>query len=79
MADVFKDKSEMPKEFGTAAADGSPMMTFSDVRRESFPAGCSVAVDMTCDQRRNLTMSNYPRYDALDTHHVARPRFGHGY
>jgi len=80
MADVFKTKAGMPKEkggydSGFAVAIGSGPYT----PPSNFPAGSSIAVDMTCDQRRNLNMSNYPRYDALDTQHVARPRFGHGY
>ncbi len=79
MGNVFETKAEMPKEtreygYGPVSAVGSEYKTPS-----CFPAGASVGVDMTCDQRRNLNMSNYPRYDALDVQNVIRPRFGHGY
>ena len=74
MTDLFKTKVEsMPVE-RQSNYDAVPFMT----ERQAFPAGASIAVDMTCEQRRNLNMSNYPRYSALDIEHVRRPRFGKG-
>ena len=79
MADLFKSGATMPKEKGERES-GYAMPVDSSYKPPScFPAGSSVGVDMTPDQRRNLAMSNYPRYDALDVANVARPRFGHGY
>lgn len=68
---IFDDKTKMPSE--PSQNQGGLMSVGQDYPRGDAP----VRTCMTPAEVRELAMSNYPRYDAMDVHHVNRPRRGH--
>lgn len=74
---IFKDKETMPSEAPETGSYGMPASTIDEPKR----ARCCdpVEVTMTPAQNRALTLSNYPRYDAMDVNHTQRPKYGHHY
>ncbi len=61
---IFETKAEMPKEPSKTEFYGIGMSV------SKGPSDAPVRVTMTPDEMRALAMSNYPRYDAMDTHHA---------
>lgn len=72
MSNLFKDKSEMPDNFGGRRRDESnmPMATTAPFSEPPLPQVVRTAQTMA-------ERSAYEYRDAMDVRHVGRPRFGY--
>lgn len=68
MKNLFEDKSDMPVDHADTRA----------LQRMSMrPVGLSVATAMVPEVGAPYRITSYPASDAMDVHHVSRPRRGH--